>query len=135
MVSTSLNYWAVLVAGVVYFILGAIWYAGPVFGNAWMRAIGKSKEQVDADFSAMKLVWAFVGSLVIAYGIARVMDWSNGATYADGIVTGALAAVCFVGASSFINDRMESRSGMLFWINFLYSLIGFMIMGAIIGAW
>ncbi|GAB4321776.1 MAG: hypothetical protein Kow0074_12820 [Candidatus Zixiibacteriota bacterium] len=135
MVSSSLNYWAVLVAGLVYFVLGAIWYAAPVFGNAWMKAIGKTKEQVDADFSAMKLVWAFVGSLVIAYGIARVLDWSNGATYADGIVTGALAAVCFVGSSSFINDRMEGRSSMLFWINFLYSLIGFMIMGAIIGAW
>jgi hypothetical protein len=135
MVSTGINYWAVLVAGMAYFILGAIWYAGPVFGNSWMKAIGKTKEQVEADFSAMKLVWAFFGSLVIAYGLARVLDWSNGATFADGIVAGALAAVCFVGASAFINDKMEGRSGMLFGINFLYTLLGFMIMGAIIGAW
>lgn len=135
METAGMNYWAVLVAGVAYFILGAIWYAGPVFGNAWMRAIGKTKEQVNAEFKPMKLVWAFIGSLVIAYGLARVLDWSNGDTIAAGIITGALAAVCFVGASAFINDQMEGRPMVLFGINFFYSLIGFMMMGAIIGAW
>ena len=33
----DLNWLAVLVAALVYFILGAIWYAPPIFGRAWMR--------------------------------------------------------------------------------------------------
>ncbi len=36
----DLNWLAVIVAAIAYFVLGAIWYAPPVLGNAWMRAGG-----------------------------------------------------------------------------------------------
>ena len=51
MESMAINYWAVLVAAVAYMILGAIWYSPILFGSAWMRLIGKTKEQAMADFS------------------------------------------------------------------------------------
>ena len=51
MESAGVNYLAVLAAGGAAWILGAVWYAAPVFGNAWMAGIGKTKEQVEKDFS------------------------------------------------------------------------------------
>ena len=48
MQTTGVNYLAVLVAGIVYFALGAVWYARPVFGKAWMEGVGKTEEQIKA---------------------------------------------------------------------------------------
>jgi len=129
------NYWAVLVAAAAYFVLGAIWYAGPLFGSAWMKGIGKSKEQVQADFSPFKLVWTFIAGFLACYGIARVMYWTGGETITDGIRMGLLAAVCFVFTTLFMHDTMESRPRWLTLINALYSIVGLVVAGAIIGAW
>jgi hypothetical protein len=34
----DLNWPAVIVAALAYFAIGAVWYAPPVFGKAWMAA-------------------------------------------------------------------------------------------------
>lgn len=36
----DLNWLAVIVAGIAFFALEAVWYAPPVFGRAWQRASG-----------------------------------------------------------------------------------------------
>ena len=38
------NVWAVLVAGIVFWGLGALWY-GVLYGEKWMAALGKTKGQ------------------------------------------------------------------------------------------
>jgi len=135
MQSTGLNYWAILVAGCIYFFIGAIWYAKPVFGKAWMNGIGKTEEQMKTAFSPWKLVWAFVGSLVAAYGLSRILSWMPAPNSGSGLITGLLAGVCFVCATMTINDVMESRPTKLTAINCFYHIIGFAIAGIIIGAW
>ena len=37
---STLNIWAILVATVSAFLLGALWYAPFLFGKAWQRANG-----------------------------------------------------------------------------------------------
>ena len=69
METVGVNYLAILVAGAAYTVLGAIWYSAALFGNAWLAGIGKSKEQANADFTPWKIVGAFIGSLISAYGI------------------------------------------------------------------
>jgi len=43
---TDLNWWAVLLATVLGFALGGLWY-GPLFGKAWLAAMGKSAESLE----------------------------------------------------------------------------------------
>jgi len=135
MISSGVNYWAILVAGAVYFILGALWYSKGLFGKAWMVGIGKTEEQIKAAFSFWTLIWAFIGSLIAAYGIARVLSWTSGASCSGGFMLGLLAGICFILAPMFINDVMEHRPCKLTTINVLYHLVAFIIMGIIIGAW
>jgi len=135
METVAMNYWAVLVAALAYFILVAIWYAGPVFGKAWMAGIGKTREQVTADYKPTKLVWALITSIIAAYGIARVMIWKGGDSLSDGLMVGFLTSICFVAMTMSCNDTMESRPCKLTMINVLYHVIGFLIMGAVIGLW
>lgn len=135
MSTSGVNYLAVLVAAAAYFIIGAVWYAKPVFGKAWMEGIGKTEEQVKAAFSPWKLVWAFVGSFIAAYGLARVLSWMTPVDMYAGVVVGLIASVCFVLAAMTINDIMESRPTKLTVVNVLYHVFGFVVMGIIIGAW
>ena len=133
--NAGINYWAVLVAGAAYWIFGALWYSTGLFGKTWMQSIGKTKEQIEADFSPMKLVWALVVGLVTAYGIARIMIWGAFGSVTDGIMVGVLTAICFTTTTVGINYIMEHRPMKLFLVNNLYNIIGFIIMGAILGAW
>jgi hypothetical protein len=41
----ELNWIAVIVAGASSLVLGAIWYAPPVFGKKWMALAGLTEEQ------------------------------------------------------------------------------------------
>jgi len=131
----AINYWAVLVAGIAYMIIGALWYSPALFGKAWMKGIGKTREQITADFSPVNYFLALIFSLVAAYGIARVMSWSNGSTISDGILVSVLAGVCFVFPSMGVNDIFENRPRGLTFVNIFYHIVGFAVMGIIIGAW
>ena len=135
MVSTGVNYWAILVAGAAYFILGALWYSPVIFGKACTQAVGKSKEELQKGSSALKMIWAFVGSLIIAYGLARILSWTGSYSLTDAIVVSLLAAICFLVTVIGISDSMEVRPMKLYLINIFYNIIGFCIMGIIIGVW
>ena len=44
----SINWLSVIVGTFVSMFLGFLWY-GPLFGNTWLRLIGKSAEEIEAD--------------------------------------------------------------------------------------
>ena len=131
----GVNYWAVLVAGLVYWVLGAIWYAAPVFGNTWMAGIGKTKEQVEANYTPIKLVWALVANLVQAYGLARIFAYMNVGTAMHAIIGSLIVSTCIVLPIVGINDIMESRTMKLSAVNIFYVIVGFFIMSIILWAW
>ncbi|MEK7569589.1 MAG: DUF1761 domain-containing protein [Patescibacteria group bacterium] len=68
MIDIAINYWAVLVAAIVNFVVGWLWY-GPLFGKMWKGLMGMTDESMKA--MAMKpmtaMFWGFVSSLVLAY--------------------------------------------------------------------
>ncbi len=66
-----INLWAVLLAGIINMILGALWY-GSFFGKQWMKLAGKTKEDIDKSKSHMHKLYAggFAASLIIAYVLA-----------------------------------------------------------------
>lgn len=140
---TAQLYLAILVSGVAYMVLGALWYSPALFGKTWMKGIGKTEEQAKADFKPINYLWAFVGSLVAAYGIGRILLMMDHGSMLgagtiglrEGFLVGALAGVCFAGATFFVNDSMEGRPRSLTIANALYHLVGFVIMGTILGAW
>ena len=131
----DVNYLAVLVAAVAYWVLGALWYSGPLFGRAWMRGIGKTEEQIRSEFSPLNLLWAFILGFIAAYGIARIMAWTGGASVSAGIEIGLLTGVSFGVATLATHDVMEGRPRVLTAINALYTILGFLLMGLIIGLW
>ncbi len=129
------NYLSVLVSAAAYWILGALWFNKALFGKQWMKGIGKTEEQVKADFKPMSFLWSFVWSFIAAYGIARILVWIGENTVGDGVLVAVLAGVCFILAPAVINNLFERRSCTLLCINVGYHAVGLIISGVIIAAW
>ena len=73
----EVNWLAVLVAAIIPMIIGTIWYSPPVFGNTWMRLIGKTADEIESDptiyvytFIAALLISATLGLTFAAFGVA-----------------------------------------------------------------
>jgi len=46
MYEPTINYLAVLVSAVIFFIIGGLWYSPLMFANPWIKAMGFSDEKL-----------------------------------------------------------------------------------------
>lgn len=128
------NYIAVVVAAVVYWLLGAVWY-GALFNRAWMALEHMSPEQAASMNPVLPYVITFVLNLVVAFVLAQICAWRNANTAARGAALGILIWIGFIGPITYTTHMYEMRPVQLFAINQFYSLVGLALMGAILGAW
>ncbi len=126
------NWWAVLVATVLAFVLGGLWY-GPLFGKAWLAAMGKT--EADIEPSASPFIISFFTALLTAVTLAwlvhalSIQGWSGGALL--GLVTG----IGFI-ATAMASDTAFCGWGLrLFIIQAGYRVVYSVVMGALLGGW
>lgn len=137
-VEISINYWAVLAAGAASFVIGMIWYAPGVFGNAWMRAGKFSKESMDEAHKkgmAWRFFTMFLGSLLIAYILAHFVQYTSSATFAMGMTTGFWVWLGFVVPVLIGSVLWENKSFAYYLINVAFHLVSLLVMGGILAAW
>jgi hypothetical protein len=129
----SLNGWAILAAVLAGYALGAVWYAPPVLGNAWLRALGKRKEELGSPVRAMAI--QFLLTLVTATVLALLVVRFGAITWAEGAAIGLIAGVGLV-ATGLASDYLFSGWSLrLYAIQVAYKLVSLAVMGAILGAW
>lgn len=128
------NYAAVVVAALAYWILGAIWYA-VLFSKPWMTLEAMTEVQAKSMNPVLPYVITLVLNLLIAYSLAQICIWRNANSIGRGASVGVLLWIGFVGPVTFTTYMYEMRPWQLFAINQFYPLFGFVLMGAIIGAW
>jgi hypothetical protein len=129
----SLNGWAILAAVVAAYALGALWYAPPVLGRAWLTALGKRPEELGNPVRAMTI--QFLLSLVTATVLALLVVRFGAITWAEGAAIGLVAGVGLV-ATSLASDYVSCGWGLrLYAIQIAYKLASLTLMGAILGAW
>lgn len=122
----------VLVAALATFVLGGIWY-GPLFGKPWQRLTGLSDERLQAASKARIFGLSFVLAFVAAWVFAMFLGPEPAPAFAIGV--GALAGLCWVGASFGINDLFELRPLKLWAINAAYHTLAFTLFGVVFGLW
>ncbi|MBI3957148.1 MAG: DUF1761 domain-containing protein [Candidatus Kerfeldbacteria bacterium] len=134
MPQADINYLAVLVAGLSSMVVGAIWYAKPLFGNAWMRLEGmteeKAKQKMGVSYSGM-----FILALVLAYVLAHFVDYTNATTIGAGMTTGFWLWLGFVFTTKGASYLFGQKSMKLFFIDVGYHLVEILVMGAILASW
>lgn len=130
------NHAAVILAAVLFFVLGAVWYT--VLATPWLAGIGKSIEQISKEHgdSPLHFVVGFAAIVVMCY----TLNWLLGRaaappTAGSGALCGAIVALGLVGATLALNYGFEARSLSLWFINATYVLVGLAMTGAIVGGW
>ena len=127
----SINYVAVVIGAISNMVIGFIWY-GPLFANAWMSAIGKTREQLGAPGPGYALT--LVGALVESFVLALIVKGLKAPGLIDGAVIGLVVAVGFVLTTFAAGYIFEGRSLKLYLINVGYHFFALIIMGAILAA-
>ncbi len=127
----ALNWLAILIATVVAFVLGGLWY-GPLFGQAWMDALGKTEDDIEP--TASPFVISFFTALLTCIVVAALMLALGIGTVIGGAVFGLVVGIGFI-ATAMASDSAFCGWGVrLFLIQAGYRVAYSVLMGAIIGA-
>ena len=140
----SINWWAVLVAGISSFVVGGIWYSPGLFGKAWMKDNNFTEEQIKQGGNKGKIFgWTFIFSLLMAANLGMFLadaptDCPTNCVAKTDISWGATAGF-LAGIWTFcaiaIHSLFEQKPWRLILINGFYSIVSLVLMGAIIGLW
>jgi len=132
----SVNYLAVIVCAVIYFMLGGLWYSKLLFANPWMKDIGKREAEIKAMGSpAPGYIMAFIVALFTSFILSVFINYAGGATLVDGAKIGFYAWLGFGITTLAPAYYFEMRPKALLAIYGGYTLVAFIIMGGILGAW
>jgi len=130
-----LNWAAVLLAAIVHWLLGAVWFT--VFANRWMAGLRMAPEELEA-YRAHPNFWPYLIALacnfLLAYAIARLITGSESQGLLRGIQVGLLVGLAVaVAMATELVFELRTRSFIV--IAAGYPLVGCILMGVILGAW
>jgi hypothetical protein len=139
MMFPHVNYLAVLVAGLVIFLLGGLWYSPVLFAKKWLALQNRTMEQMKADAASanMPVMYfsAFITGLITAWVMAAFLAHMDGTGWMVGAHLGALAWLGFTAPTSYATYLFSMKPKQLWLIDTLYNLVAFVLAGAILGAW
>jgi len=126
---------AILIAAVVGFVIGGIWYG--VLGNAWMKAASidpaeRQDEQGKKKMPLVPLILAAVANLILATTLAGLMGHMV-VDVRHGLITAAFIALGFILPTVLVNYSFQGRPFSLTLIDAGHWLLVLLAMGAIIG--
>lgn len=130
----DLNWLAVLVAGLAYFILGALWYTDALMGRQYRAALGLDPNQAGKP-EPMPLVINLFAWLISALALALVMAASGASGVGDGILFGLVVGIGMVVTQMLVTTTYENRGNALFKVNAPYVVLGYILMGIILATW
>ena len=130
-----INWLAVLVAGLAYFFLGAVWYTA-LFGKKWQSYNSGLMSREDAKNGAVGImIISFILMLVCAFGLSLIVHRLDIGGWKVGLKLGLLTGICFAATAVHISYIYEKRPFGLHLINGLYNVVGNIIAAIIVACW
>ena len=133
----KVNVWAVLVAALIAFLVGGIWYTA-VFGKLWVRLHGFSEERIAKMKAAMSpprfFGGMFISYLVLAAALALTLTATPEPTAQTGILLGILFWVA-TSAIAMTGQIASDRHIGIYFIDVGCALVYLVLMGWVLGTW
>lgn len=135
------NVWAIVVSGVVGFVLGGLWY-GPIFGKYWIDLSGMTPEQIEAGKKkgmTRSYLLTFIGSVVMAGVLSQAITYAFGFLQTSGIWTGIGIAFCswlgFIAPTSAGPVLWGTKHWKLWVLDNAYYIVSLSLMSLVITSW
>lgn len=135
-----INYWAILVCGVLAMVIGWLWY-GPLFGRQWMQVVGaegmdeaaiKEMQKKAMPLYGVQLVLVLFQVWVLAYYIA---GWKEASGLTNAMWIWAAFIMPTIAGTAMWNNDTVRIAWTRFFIQAGYQLVLFILFGLILGLW
>jgi hypothetical protein len=128
----AINWITVLVAAAAGYFFGALWFMPGLFGNAWLRALGKNREALGNPTQPM-IVTAFT-TLLTAMCLAVILKGCSIDSLVGGVAMGVVIGGGIVFATMLSDGLFQGQPMKLVWICGGHRFASIVLMCAIIGA-
>ncbi len=134
---SEVNYLAVFVAALAYFILGALWYS-VLFGKYWMKGIeemGIKMTKPDKGKMGAMMVKSFIANLLCAFSMAFILHLSGAYNLMGGIKLGIVGGCGLtLGSQLMVANWQGTKSGVVA-VDVGYQVLGVVLVSTIIAVW
>ncbi|MDB5178788.1 MAG: hypothetical protein JWN01_731 [Patescibacteria group bacterium] len=128
----EISIWRIIAAVVVYFAVGALWYSPVLFAKAWMKELGRKKEDMAGAQAAM--ITTFLAMVVLVLAETYLVQATMTEGIWGGAVLGLILWVGFAATTGLINNSFQGASKKLYAIDQGYHLLGIVLAGAILAS-
>ena len=128
------NFVAVLVSGLLFWFLGAVWFSPVLFAKPWMAALGMTPGHQKKGFAAA-MISSLIGDLITALVMLHFIVWSGASTVGTGAFIGFLCWLGFFVAIQFPQGLYEQRPMKVFVIDAGYWFVGMVGIGVLLAVW
>ena len=125
-------YLAVILAAAGGFATGAVWYM--ILGNRWMAAVGRTKEEIEADKSPLPFIIGFLASLATAGMMRHIFAASAISGAGSGLIAGLGIGFFMTAPWILTNYAFAARPGTLWWIDAGHAAAATAVIGTILGS-
>ena len=118
-------------------VLGFLWYSPVLFGKPWMKLKGYTETSLKEAQKKMggKYALTFVASIVSAFVLDWIINEMQITSVSGGAWIGFLVWIGFVMTTQLGSWIFSENKKELYFIDTGYQLVGFILMGAILGMW
>ena len=131
----EVNYLAVLVAAIVAYALGSVWYSPMLFAKVWMaeNVLTMEKHKVNPPAMGPLLLIAFVCALIASFAMAVLLITPQHHSLVIGLKRGFAAGVCWIATAFGSSYAFEAKTLRHWMINAGHYVVQFTLMGAVLG--
>lgn len=129
----NMNLMAILAAAIAGMVIGMIWYSPAVLGNAWIKALDKTRDQLGPPAPAM--IGSMISTLVTAFALEFLVIVAGADNFLAGAGLGLVIGLGVVAMTMLSDSLFSGWSWPLYFIQTGYRILAIIVMGAICGAW
>jgi hypothetical protein len=134
----DLNWLAVIVGTLAYFVLGALWYSPAVLGKPWMAAAGMDPAEMGEGpgpaIYAAPLIFSFVATIATAMLAEATGSDTLSEGLALGLVVGIGYAATIVGVTAVFESK-KPNSAVWGAITAGYHVLGLTLSAIVVAVW
>ncbi|OZM57335.1 hypothetical protein CIB95_07690 [Lottiidibacillus patelloidae] len=132
MLDFEISILAIILAVISNGVIGALWYSPLLFGNRWISAMGKKKEDFDKSGANIGYMLTMIAAIITALTLTFFINMMEVVTIGGGALIGFLAGLGIAAMRELSPTFFEGRNITLYLISISYHIFSLTVMGMII---
>lgn len=131
---SSINWLSVIVATLIYFFLGALWYSPVMFAKKWMELRNIKESDIDGP-NPVIFIYSFILQFIAVASLALFITAMGISTAFNGAIIGFGAGAGILFALAGTTGIFSELKMQLHFLDSGYHVVGLTIAGIILGWW